>query len=104
MTETTASEIRVTEADQIAARRQIDRSSKHVVPVSLAVMAVLLFLASALTSWLHPASGASRDLLVTGIAMGMVGPFIVISSGSAMRKGRLDLELTMARERMMREE
>jgi diguanylate cyclase (GGDEF)-like protein len=97
-------EIRVTEADQIAARAQVQRSSKHLVPVSLAVMAVLMFLASALAAWLHPASGAGRDLLVTAVAMAMIGPFVAVASTTAMRKGTRDLERTMARERHQREE
>jgi len=100
----TGAEVQVTAADVEAARLQIQRSSRGLVPVSLAVVAVLVFLASVLATWLHPGGGTGRDLIVTIAAMAMIAPFIAISTHSAMKKGTRDLELTMARERMMREE
>jgi diguanylate cyclase (GGDEF)-like protein len=100
----TGPEVQVTAVDVESARVQIQRSSRGLVPVSLAVMAVLVFLASAVATWLDPHGGTSRDIVVTIAAMAMIAPFIAISTRSAMKKGTRDLELTMARERMMREE
>jgi diguanylate cyclase (GGDEF)-like protein len=104
MSGATGAEVQVTAADVEAARVQVQRSSRGLVPVSLAVMAVLVFLASALATWLGPNGGTGRDLIVTVAAMAMIAPFIGLSTHSAMKKGTRDLELTMARERMMREE
>ena len=100
----TGPEVEVTAVDVEAPRVQIQRSSRGLVPVSLAVMAVLVFLASAVATWLDPDGGTGRDLIVTVAAMAMIAPFIALSTRSALKKGTRDLELTMARERMMREE
>src|SRR5688500_9249815 len=100
----TGAEVQVTAADEEAARVQIQSSSRGLIPVSLGVVAVLVFLASVLGGWLHADAGYGRDLLVTVSAMATIGPFIALAAGSAMKKGTRDLERTMARERHMREE